>query len=137
MIRTICISTAGTIATALWWGAATLSAQTPMAPASAPQSQPAQQAQQGQVTPTPAAVDDRLATRPGHEVNLSVGNYTYVEPGAQNISIDGTKFGGEYTGTVSLGQRRHWFAQANVRGTVGNVTYSGWCSPWLITPNSG
>ena len=23
-----------------------------------------------------------------------------------------------------------------MRGTVGNVTYTGWCSPWLITPNS-
>src|SRR5262252_11155317 len=31
--------------------------------------------------------------------------------------------------------RRHWFAQTGVRGTIGNVTYTGWCSPFLITPN--
>ena len=53
-----------------------------------------------------------------------------------SISIHGPKLGGEYTGTLSLDKRRHWFAQANVRGTIGNVTYDGWCSPWLITPNS-
>ena len=58
------------------------------------------------------------------------------EPGALSISIHGAKFGGEYTGTLSLNKRQHWFAQANVRGTIGNVTYTGWCSPFLITPNS-
>jgi hypothetical protein len=84
----------------------------------------------------PAAADDRLATPTGHDVNVSVGSYTYVEPGSLSISIHGAKFGGEYTGTVSLNKRRHWFAQANVRGSVGNVTYTGWCSPWLITPSS-
>jgi hypothetical protein len=136
-IRTIRMLTAGVIAAALWWCSATLSAQIPTAPASASsQTQPARQTQQGQATPGAAAVDDRLATPMGHEVNVSVGSYTYVEPGAQGISIHGTKLGGEYTGTVSLDQRRHWFAQANVRGTVGNVTYTGWCSPWLITPDS-
>jgi hypothetical protein len=82
------------------------------------------------------AVDDRLATLTGHDVNVSVGSYTYVEPGELRISIHGIKLGGEYTGTVSLDKRKHWFAQANVRGTIGNVTYTGWCSPWQITPNS-
>ncbi len=94
-------------------------------------------------TPTPlaqphgaAAVDTSLATPAGQEVNASVSSYTYTEPGAQSISIQGAKIGGEYTGTFSLDKRRHWFAQADVRGTMGNVTYQGWCSPFLITPNS-
>ena len=140
MIRTIRVPTAWAVAAALWWCSATLSAQTLTAQASASsQTQPARQTrqtQQGQATHGPAAVDDRLATPTGHEVNVSVGSYTYVEPSALRISIHGTKLGGEYTGTVSLDKRRHWFAQANVRGTIGNVTYTGWCSPWLITPNS-
>jgi len=34
-----------------------------------------------------------------------------------------------------LSKRQRWFAQADVRGTIGNVTYDGWCSPWLITPD--
>jgi hypothetical protein len=84
----------------------------------------------------PAAVDNRLTTQTGHEVNVSVGSYTYTEPGAQSISIHGAKIGGEYTGTLALNRRRHWFAQADVRGTAGNATYDGWCSPFLITPNS-
>ncbi len=117
-----------------------LAAQTPTAPASASsQTQPARQTgqtQQGQATNLPAAIEDRLATPTGNEVNVSVGSYTYVEPDPLRISIHGIKPGGEYTGTVSLDKRRHWFAQANVRGTFGNATYTGWCSPWLITPNS-
>ena len=140
MIRTIRVPTAGAVAAALWWCSATLSAQTPTAPASASsETQPARQTrqtQQGQAAHGPAAVDDRLATPTGHDANVSVSSYTYIEPGAQGISIHGTKLGGEYTGTVSLDKRQHWFAQANVRGTIGNVTYTGWCSPWLITPNS-
>jgi hypothetical protein len=76
-----------------------------------------------------------VATPTGHDVNVSVGSYTYAEPGALPISIHGTKFEGEYTGTVSLAKRQHWFAQANVRGSIGNVTYTGWCSPWVITPD--
>ena len=140
MNHTIRVHTAGAVAAALWWCSATLAAQAPTAPASASsQTQPArqtQQSQQGQTTHGPAPVDDRLATPTGHEVNVSVGSYTYVEPDALRISIHGTKFGGEYTGTVSLDKRQHWFAQGNVRGTIGNVTYTGWCSPWLITPNS-
>ena len=76
-----------------------------------------------------------LATPTGHEVNVSLAGYDYVEPQDLRISIHGIKFGGEYTGTVSLGDRHHWFVQANVRATAGNVTYDGWCSPYLITPN--
>ena len=80
--------------------------------------------------------DISLATPTGHEVNISVGGYIYTEPGAQSISIDGAKVGGEYIGTLPLSRRRHWFAQADVRGTFGDATYTGWCSPFLITPNS-
>ena len=83
-----------------------------------------------------AAVDASLATPTGHEVNVSVGGYTYTEPGAQSISIHGAKIGGGYTGTLSLNKRQHWFAQTDVRGIAGNVTYDGWCSPFLIAPNS-
>jgi hypothetical protein len=83
-----------------------------------------------------AAVDASLATAPGHEVNVGVGVYTYTEPGALSISIHGPKIGGGYVGTLSLSQSQHWFAQTDVRGTVGNVTYDGWCSPFLITPDS-
>jgi hypothetical protein len=80
--------------------------------------------------------DAGLATPTGHEVNVSIGGYTYKEPGGLSISIDGVKVGGEYTGTLALNKRRRWFAQADVRGTIGNVTYTGWCSPYLITPNN-
>jgi hypothetical protein len=83
-----------------------------------------------------ATVDGSLATPTGHEVNVSVGTYTYREPLDHSISIHGPKIGGEYTGTLALGQRRQWLAQANVRGSIGNTTYDGWCSPWQITPNS-
>ena len=83
-----------------------------------------------------AAVDATLATPTGHEVNVSVGGYTYTEPGAQSISIHGAKIGGGYTGTLLLDKRQHWFTQADVRGIAGNVTYDGWCSPFLIAPNS-
>jgi hypothetical protein len=82
-----------------------------------------------------AQTDASLATPTGHEVNASVSGYTYAEPGAQSISISGVKIGAEYTTTLSLSERRHWFAQMDLRGTIGNVTYTGWCSPFLITPN--
>lgn len=82
-----------------------------------------------------AAVDGGLATGTGHEVNVSVGSYTYAEPGP-NISIHGAKLGGEYAGTLSLDKRRHWFIQGHVRAIAGDVTYDGSCSPWLITPDS-
>src|SRR6476646_487228 len=68
-------------------------------------------------TAQPAA-DPSLGTETGHEVNVSVGGYDYVEPDGQRISIHGPKFGGEYTGTMSIGKRQHWFAKAGVRGTV-------------------
>jgi hypothetical protein len=83
-----------------------------------------------------AEVDASLATAPGHELNVSVGGYTYTEPGALKISIHGPKIAGGYTGTLSLGKSRHWFAETDVRGTAGHVTYDGWCSPFLITPDS-
>src|SRR5947209_5473581 len=83
-----------------------------------------------------AQTDASLATPTGHEVNVSVGSYTYTEPGAQSISIHGVKVGGEYTATLSLSKRRHWFAQTEVRGTIGSVTYTGWCSPFVLTPNN-
>jgi hypothetical protein len=87
--------------------------------------------------PRGAAADDAdLATPTGHEVNASVAGYRYIEPGVQSISIHGAKVGGEYTATLSLNKRQHWFAQADVRGSIGNATYTGWCSPFLITPNS-
>ena len=77
-----------------------------------------------------------LATPTGNEISATVSGYDYKEPGAQNISIHGAKFGGDYTGTLSINRRHHWFAQVNVRGLTGNVTYDGWCSPFFITPNS-
>jgi hypothetical protein len=83
-----------------------------------------------------ASVDDSLATPSGHEVNAGVAGYTYVEPGDTSISIHGPKFGGGYTGTMSLDRGRHWFFQANARGLFGSATYDGWCSPFLITPDS-
>jgi len=87
--------------------------------------------------PTRAAdLDERLATRLGHELNVSIGHYTYTEPGAQSISIHGPKFGGEYTATLSLNRRRHWFARGDVRGVGGAATYDGWCAPYLIRPDS-
>ena len=83
-------------------------------------------------SPAFAQTDAGLATPTGHELNASVGGYTYSEPGAQSISIHGVKVAGEYTATLSLSKRRHWFGQTDVRGTVGGVTYTGWCSPFLI-----
>jgi len=80
--------------------------------------------------------DGRLTTRTGHELNVSVGHYTYTEPGDQSISIHGLKIGGEYTGTLSLNRQKRWFVQADVRGTGGAATYDGWCAPYLITPDS-
>ena len=77
------------------------------------------------------------ATPAGHEVNVSASSYTYVEPRPLRISIHAAKIGGEYMGTVVLSKSRHWYAQADVRGTIGNTTYEGWCTPWLIKPNSG
>ena len=86
------------------------------------------------LTLLPSAV---LAQTPtGQDVNATVSGYTYTEPSATSISIHGPKVGGEYTATLSLNERRHWFAQGNVRGMIGIATYTGWCSPYLIRPNN-
>jgi hypothetical protein len=86
--------------------------------------------------PSTAAVETNLATPTGHDVSVAIASYTYREPGAQSISIQGAKFVGEYTGTLSLNERQHWFANAQLRGTFGNAAYDGWCSPFVITPSS-
>jgi hypothetical protein len=83
-----------------------------------------------------ATVEADLSTPTGHELTAGLASYTYREPGAQAISIHGPKFVADYTGTVSLNKGRHWFAQGDVRGTVGNAAYDGWCSPFVITPDS-
>lgn len=80
--------------------------------------------------------ETRLTTPTRHEVSAGLATYTYREPGAQAISIHGAKFLGAYTGTLSLNKRQHWFAQGELRGTVGNTAYDGWCSPFLIAPDS-
>lgn len=80
--------------------------------------------------------DASLATPTGHELSVGLASYTYREPGDQAISIHGPKFLAGYTGTFSIDQRGHWFVQADVRGTVGNVGYTGWCYPFIINPNS-
>jgi hypothetical protein len=86
--------------------------------------------------PVPNAEPEGLATPTGHELSVSVGGYNYEEPGDLSISIHGPKFGGGYIGTLPLNRKQHWFAQADVHGTIGSVTYDGWCSPYLITPES-
>jgi opacity protein-like surface antigen len=86
--------------------------------------------------PAQPVVEASLATPTAHEVNASVGTYTYSEPGDHTISIHGPKFGGEYGATLSLNERRLWFVRADARSVMGDTTYDGWCSPWQITPNS-
>jgi hypothetical protein len=83
-----------------------------------------------------AEADATLATPSGHELNFGVSGYKYVEPGNVDISIHGPKFGGGYTGTISLSARRLWFVQAHAQGLFGTTDYDGWCSPILIRPNS-
>jgi hypothetical protein len=77
-----------------------------------------------------------LSTPTGHEINVSFGGYKYTEPGDQSISIHGLKLGGEYTGTLSLGKRRLWYAKFDGWGTLGTTTYDGWCSPFMIDPDN-
>lgn len=77
-----------------------------------------------------------LGTPAGHELGFSVSGYRYVEPLATPISIQGAKFGAEYTGAWMLDENREWFLQANGRGLFGSASYDGFCRPWLITPNS-
>lgn len=90
------------------------------------------------LAPAPAlaqAADAGPGTPAGHELNVSLGGYRYVEPLATPISLEGVKFGAGYTGTWSLSESRRWFFQAEARGLVGNATYNGFCRPWLIVPN--
>lgn len=79
---------------------------------------------------------DVLATRTGHALSISVQHYNYTEPDPVDISIHGTKFGGEYTGTFVLSGRRHWYGQFDVRGTGTKARYDGYCRPWQIAPSS-
>jgi hypothetical protein len=83
-----------------------------------------------------ATGEANLSTPTGHEVSGGLASYTYREPGNQAISIHAPKFVADYTGTLAVDRTRHWFAQADVRGSVGQATYNGWCSPFLITPYS-
>jgi hypothetical protein len=87
------------------------------------------------LTPLPAFAQSVDGTPAGHRLNVSVSHYRYVEPGP-TISISGAKIGGEYVGTIQLNQHRRWFAQADVIGNGGSAAYEGFCSPWLIRPNS-
>src|SRR5262245_14922880 len=84
---------------------------------------------------TSSTAEIGLATAAGHELNVSLSSYTYREPDAPGISIRGPKIGVEYTGTLLLNERHHWFAQADARGLTGRATYRGACAPWLIRPN--
>ena len=93
-------------------------------------------ATQSTQSPGAAEVDATLVTPAGHEVNFGVSGYKYVEPSPTSISIHGVKFGGGYTGTMSLSAGRHWFLQADAQGLFGSTTYDGWCSPYLIRPDS-
>jgi len=86
-------------------------------------------------TRSTAGVETSLATPTGNDVSAGAATYTYREPGVQGISIHGAKFVADYTGTLTLNKRQHWFTQAQLRGTLGNVAYDGWCSPFLITPS--
>src|ERR1700754_939423 len=80
--------------------------------------------------------DASVGTRTGHEMSVTVGHYTYIEPGSLRISIHGARLGGEYTGMWRINPRTAWFAGANVRGNAGSARYDGWCLPWLIRPSS-
>jgi len=84
----------------------------------------------------PATVEPGVATRTGNEVNVSVDNYNYIEPGTLRISIHAPKIGVEFISTAPLNEDHHWFAQTDLRATFGNAAYDGFCLPWLITPNS-
>jgi hypothetical protein len=85
--------------------------------------------------PATTAGEAGLATPAGHEISFGVSSYTYREPGDQAISIHGPKFVADYTGTFLLNQQSHWFAQAHLTGAFGTTTYTGWCYPFIITPD--
>jgi hypothetical protein len=78
-----------------------------------------------------------LATRIGHELNVSVQHYDYTEPlGEQtDVKMHAPKAGAEYTGTFALSQKGLWFAQMNLRATGFITNYDGSCRPWMIEPN--
>jgi len=111
-------------------GAMALLSSQAFAQTAAPRSTPAATVQGGAET----AVG--LATPIGHDVNVSLSGYEYGEPLETSISIHGPKIGGEYTGTFPISTTRHWFAQVGLRGVTGQTTYDGWCSPFMITPDS-
>lgn len=101
-----------------------------LAQASASASTPLSRSQAG------GEADAALATQTGSEVSAGVGGYTYTEPGDTSISIHGPKFAAGYTAAVSFSPRHHWFLQADGRALAGSATYDGWCSPFLIRPDS-
>ena len=82
-----------------------------------------------------AQPDVAPVTAPGQEISFDVSGYNYVEPGELQISIQGVKLGGEYTGAFLLSKSNHWFARTNVQAKTGSTNYDGWCAPWLIVPN--
>lgn len=86
----------------------------------------------------PKEPEHTLTTRKGTTLNVSFQHYDYTEPLGDDIDvkIHGPKFGAEYTGTFLLNERRHWFAQINVRGTGATAAYDGSCRPWQIVPSS-
>ena len=84
----------------------------------------------------PAEVANDLGTPVGHELSAGLASYNYREPGTHDISIHGTRLVTDYTGSLAINKRRQWFVQAQLRSTLGNVSYTGWCSPFLITPDS-
>lgn len=85
---------------------------------------------------TPARLNAPV-TQAGHEINVSLQHYKYVEPDPVDISIFGPKAGGEYTGTWLFSERRHWFGRFNARVSGGATDYDGWCRPWQIVPSTG
>lgn len=77
-----------------------------------------------------------LATPIGQTLAIGIAHYTYDEPGDVAISIHGPKLGVSYTNTRALNERQRWFAQIDGRGVFGETTYDGWCSPFILVPES-
>jgi hypothetical protein len=90
---------------------------------------------QAPATTPPPAPSNGLGTAAGHEFNVSVQQYEYVEPLEIDVRMHGVKFGLEYTGTFSVGAARRWFVQLNARATGFVVDYDGSCRPWRIVPS--
>jgi hypothetical protein len=87
---------------------------------------------QAPATTPPPAPSNGLGTAAGHELNVSVQQYEYVEPLEIDVRMHGVKFGLEYTGIFSVGAARRWFVQLNARATGFMVDYDGSCRPWRI-----